>query len=83
MAKMRKGLLTQYLIVFINLLDEQSADYARFCDILLTCMGMADADGNLTDEYRKSDYWTMDDEGFAVPDTRAIAEFAASMHAPS
>lgn len=65
MAKitMGKGELKAYLFNVINGMDDDSEQYERFCDIFLTMCGVIDAQGNLTDEYRCSPYWTGGDDG--------------------
>lgn len=57
MVKTSKRNLLTLTHLYLARVDEDSDQYARFCDILLTMMGVSDRDGNLTAEYADSPYW--------------------------
>lgn len=57
MVKMSKRDLQLMALLFFQHLDEGDPQYERACDILLTMMGVSDANGNLTEEYAASEYW--------------------------
>lgn len=60
---MRKGEFKAYMLNVIEHMDEGSTEYERFSQLFLTAIGAIDADGNLTEEYRCSPYWTGGDDG--------------------
>lgn len=62
-VKMGKGELKAYLCNVINHMEEKSTEYERFCDLILTACGVIDADGKLTDAYKKSEYWAGGENG--------------------
>lgn len=57
MVKTSKQNLKLLTLLFIEKMDEGSAAYERACDLMLTMMGISDAQGNLTEEYAESPYW--------------------------
>lgn len=56
---MGRGELKAYLFNVIDHLDDDS--YKGLCEIFLTACGVIDSDGNLTDDYADSPYWSLDD----------------------
>lgn len=72
MVRMRKDDLKLMTLLFFQRLDEESPQYERACDILLTMMGVSDASGNLAEEYVASPYWTGGEGGEPLrPSSRA------------
>ena len=57
MVKMVKRDLLTLTHLYLAHVDDGSEQYARFCDILLTMMGVSDVNGELTAEYAASPYW--------------------------
>lgn len=55
---MGRGELKAYLFNVIDNLDD--ASYEGFCDLFLTACGVTDGEGNLTEQYANSPYWTVD-----------------------
>lgn len=62
-VEMRKGEFKVYMLNVIENMDEGSERYRRFSELFLTATGVIDADGNLTEEYRCSPYWSGGDDG--------------------
>ncbi|MGO5315821.1 hypothetical protein ACTQZK_01655 [Paraeggerthella sp. LCP19S3_G8] len=60
---MRKGEFKAYMLNVIEHMDEGSEQYRRFSELFLTACGVIDEDGNLTEEYRCSPYWSGGDDG--------------------
>ena len=56
MVTMRKGELKLYMCAAIDSLE--GAAYDRFAQLFLTACGAVDEDGNLTEEYASSPYWS-------------------------
>ena len=61
MVTMGKGELKLYMCSVIDSLEGEA--YDRFCELFLTACGVVDADGNLTQEYADSPYWTGGTDG--------------------
>lgn len=60
---MGKGEFKLYLCNVIDSMDEDSVQYSRFSELFLTATGVIDADGNLTEDYACSPYWTGGNNG--------------------
>lgn len=72
MVKISKQNLKLLTLLFIEKMDEDSDQYERACDILLTMMGVSDANGELTEEYANSPYWSGGKDGELLkPSARA------------
>ena len=63
MVTMSKDDLKRHTFLYMSRLEEGTVQYERFCDILLTMMGVVDADGTLSDDYATSDLWEGGDDG--------------------
>ncbi|BDE94938.1 hypothetical protein [Raoultibacter timonensis] len=63
MITMDKQSLKTHVFLYIERLDEDSEQYERFCDIILTAMGVVNPDGTLSDDYAESDLWDGGDDG--------------------
>ena len=57
MVVIDKDSLKLMTLLFIERLDESSPTYAQASDIILTMLGISDGKGNLTQEYRDSEFW--------------------------
>lgn len=93
---MGKGEFRAYMCNVIDHMDEGSERYRRFSELFLTATGVIDADGELTEEYCCSPYWTGGDDGTPLrmsvqaellrkvsPDVRAAIEEMERTRAPS
>lgn len=78
MISMDKQSFQELLYLTVARMDEQSDDYIRFCDIVLTCLGIATPDGNLAADYAASPLWTGGDDGTPLRPS-IVAELATKI----
>lgn len=72
MVTMGKEDLKLYTLFYMERLEDGSDQYARFCDIMLTMMGVVKPDGSLADDFAKSEYWDGGNDGTPLrPSARA------------
>lgn len=57
MVYMAKRDLLAMTHIYLAKLDEDGDAYRRFCDLMLTMMGVSGPGGELTEEYRDSPMW--------------------------
>ena len=55
---MGRGEFKAYMVNVVNNCDD--ASYEGLCELLLMACGVIDREGNLTEEYAESPYWTVD-----------------------
>lgn len=55
---MGRGELKAYLFAVIDNIDD--ASYDGLCELFLMACGVIDRDGNLTEQYANSPYWTVE-----------------------
>lgn len=63
MVRIEKQTLKLLTLNFIEGLDENSTEFERASEILLILLGVSDAEGNLTEGYSRSGYWTGGNDG--------------------
>lgn len=61
MVTMSKRDLSTLLLMRLHGMDEQGEEYAAFCEIALSMLGVLDGDGELAPEYAKSPSWCVED----------------------
>ena len=84
MVYMTKENLKLLTLLLINSMDENSKRYRQCCDIILTLLGVSDANGNLTPEYKDSGMWVGGDDGTPLrPSNDAIARADLRAKLPS
>ena len=81
MVTMGKGELKLYMCSVIDSLEGEA--YDRFCELFLTACGVVDADGNLTQEYADSPYWTGSTDGEPLRPAMAGANVDGSIRKAS
>lgn len=60
---MKKDTLKLFIGRTIDGMDEGGDDYGKLCYIILLACRVIDKDGNLTEEWKKSDLWMGGDDG--------------------
>lgn len=60
---MKKETLKLFVGRAIDGMDEGSEDYGKLCYIILLAFHVIDKDGDLTEEWRKSELWIGGDDG--------------------
>lgn len=60
---MKKDTLKLFIGRTIDGMDEGGEDYGKLCYIILLACHVIDKDGNLTEEWKKSDLWMGGDDG--------------------
>lgn len=55
---MGRGEFKAYMMNVVDHCDD--ASFIGLCDLFLTACGVIDADGNLTEQYANSPYWTVE-----------------------
>lgn len=78
MVVIDKQSLKLFVLLFIESLEENSTAYNQACDILLTMAGVSDAEGNLSEQYRQSEFWQGGHDGTPLRPS-AKAEIAAKL----
>lgn len=67
MITMHKDTLQETVFLAIGMIEEGTQQYERFCDILMTALGIKDPDGNLSPDYARSPFWTVGEDDVLVP----------------
>lgn len=78
MISMEKSAFQETLYLYVSRLDEDREEYQRFCDIVLTCMGIVRPDGSLAADYANSPLWTGGDDGTPLRPS-IVAELATKI----
>lgn len=60
MIKVEKPTLLALMTSYVNQASDES--YEKFTELFLMAIGAVDIDGNLTEEYKQSAFWKMEDE---------------------
>lgn len=80
MIPIEKKTLQFLTLRFIQSLDEGTTAYESAAEILLILANVLDSEGNLSDEYKASTFWTGGDDGTPLRPS-AKAEIAAMLPA--
>lgn len=69
---MGRGELKAYLFAVIDNIDD--ASYEGLCELFLTACGVIDRDGNITEQYANSPYWTVEGRMVKPVDNTALMQ---------
>lgn len=69
---MGRGEFKAYMDNVVNHMDD--ASFAGLCDLFLTACGVIDKDGNLTEQYANSPYFTVEGGKFKPRDNAELME---------